>query len=90
MVCLVKKQGRDAHSERKGVAVPRGEEEPSAKSGPQEKCFMSEFFKKFSATGTQADLIPWPGIKPGPPVLAARSCNCRTTRQVPFIFVQLY
>ena len=90
MVYSVRSKGRDAHPERKGVAVPLGEEEPSTKSGPQEKCFMSEFFLKFNATSTQADLIPWPGIKPGPPVLAAQSLNCWTTRQVPFIFVQFY
>ena len=65
MVYSVRSKGRDAHPERKGVAVPLGEEEPSTKSGPQEKCFMSEFFLKFNATSTQADLIPWPGLKPG-------------------------
>ena len=29
------------------------------------------------------DLVPWPGIKPGPPALGGRSLNCWTTREVP-------
>ena len=29
------------------------------------------------------DLVPWPGIKPGPPALGAESLNHRTSREVP-------
>ena len=29
------------------------------------------------------DLVPQPGIEPGPPALGARSLNCWTTREVP-------
>ena len=29
------------------------------------------------------DLVPWPGIKPGPPALGAQSLNFWTTREVP-------
>ena len=29
------------------------------------------------------DLVPWPGIEPGPPALGARSLSHRTTREVP-------
>ena len=41
------------------------------------------------------DLVPWPGIKPGPPALGARSLNHWTTREVPgphrlFFFLIIY
>ena len=29
------------------------------------------------------DLVPWPGIKPGPPALGEQSLNYLTTREVP-------
>ena len=33
------------------------------------------------------DLVPWPGIKPGPSALGARSLNHWTTREVPPVFL---
>ena len=30
------------------------------------------------------DLVPWPGIEPGPPALTAQSLSHRTTREVPW------
>ena len=31
------------------------------------------------------DLVPWPGIEPGPPASGAWSLNCWTTREVPIL-----
>ena len=39
------------------------------------------------------DLVPWPGMEPGPPTLGAQSLNCWTTREITKmreIFVDLY
>ena len=35
------------------------------------------------------DLVPWPGIKPRPPALGARSLNHWTTREVPKLWILL-
>ena len=36
------------------------------------------------------DLVPWPGIKPGPPELGARSLSHWTTREVPSFTVSIF
>ena len=33
------------------------------------------------------DLVPWPGIEPGPPALGAWSLNRWTTREVPGLII---
>ena len=33
------------------------------------------------------DIVPWPGIKPGPPALGAQSLNHWTTREVPVLLL---
>ena len=34
------------------------------------------------------DLVPWPGMEPGPPALGARSLNHWTTREVPIFILK--
>ena len=53
--------------------------------------FSSTSFKKYfiylAVSGLSCgmrDLVPWPGIKPGPPALGAQSLRHWTTREVPF------
>ena len=36
------------------------------------------------------DLVFWPGIKPRPPAVGARSLSCSTTREVPKIFKKIF
>ena len=43
----------------------------------------------FFSCGTQ-DLVPWPGIKPGPPVLGVHSLNHWTTGEVPVLTFYKY
>ena len=52
---------------------------------------LQRFFKKYlliylAAPGLSCsmwDLVPWPGIEPGPPALGAERVNHRTSREVP-------
>ena len=34
------------------------------------------------------DLVPWPGIEPGPPALGVRSLSHWTTREFPLLFIK--
>ena len=61
----------------------------AGQGGGTEVVFFSFFLSFFNlaALGLSCgmrDLVPWPGMEPGPPALGAQSLNHWTTREVPW------
>ena len=49
--------------------------------------FLFIYLAVLSLSCSMQNLIPWPGIKPWPPALGARSLSYRTSREVPVCFL---
>ena len=64
---------------RRETQVPSLGQEDSLEKGTET---VGEFL-----LGQLWNLVPQPGIEPGPPALGARSLSCRTTREVPGVLL---
>ena len=71
-----RKEGTETKQDRLG---------PSQVQKPLCPSFFLSFFFFWPLSNTCGILVPWPGIKPGPPALEVQSLIYRTTREVPHV-----